>query len=333
MEYIFDEIEICECIGEFENEDVFDVEMMDESHTFIANDILVHNTDSLYLSYKDLINTIEGSEKLSLEEKLKIILKINTEFLDRHNKEHLRDYFLSRNVRTNTADLEDFELETVNKRGVWLHETKKRYGQILLWKEGKFFDMDDLPIKVKGLEVIKSSYPTLARKQLKQMLRFLLEYDGKYLTQELNLMSQKFLKEFEQGDIDAISGNLKINGYTQKIIQDTDPNGFQTVTGASFNVKALAMYNWLNNVHHLGSEPIYGGKMKYYTIKGSSKKNGDTYFAYEGTKYPKWANEYAPCDRKRMYDKFVLDPINRILGSAGLPLLRVDGSIQVSLFG
>lgn len=332
MEYIFDEIEICECIGEFENEDVFDVEMMDESHTFIANDILVHNTDSLYLSYHDLINTIEGSEKLTLQDKLKIILKINTEFLDQHNKEHLRDYFLSRNAIPDTADLEDFELETVNKRGVWLHETKKRYGQILLWKEGKFYDMDDLPIKVKGLEVIKSSYPTVARKQLKQMLRFILEYDGKYLTQELNMMSQRFLKEFQEADIDLVSGNLKVNGYMQKVIDDTDPNGLKTVSGASFNVKALAMYNWLNNVHHLGSEPIYGGKLKYYTVKGSSEKNGDIYFAYEGTKYPKWADKYAPSDRRRMYKKFVLDPINRILSSAEMPILNVDGSIQFAMF-
>ena len=239
------------------------------------------DTDSLYLSYKDLIDTIEGSENMTLEQKLKIILKINTEFLDKHNKEHLRDYFLSRNARPNTADLEDFELETVNKRGVWLHETKKRYAQILLWKEGKFYDMDDLPIKVKGLEVIKASYPTLSRKQLKQMLRFLLEYDGKYLTQELNLMSQKFLKDFQTADIDHISGNLRVNGYMDKVISDTDPKGFKTVTGASFNVKALAMYNWLNNTHHFGSEPIYGGKLKYYTIKGSNKKNGDIYFAYE----------------------------------------------------
>lgn len=290
------------------------------------------DTDSLYLSYKDLIDTIEGSEKMTLEEKLKIILKINTEFLDKHNKEHIRDYFLSRNVRPNTADLEDFELETVNKRGVWLHETKKRYGQILLWKEGKFYDIDDLPIKVKGLEVIKSSYPTVARKQLKKMLQFILEYDGKYLTQELNLMSQKFLKEFESSDVDMISGNLRVNGYLQKVIQDTDPNGYTTIPKTPFNVKALAMYNWLNNIHHLGSEPIYGGKLKYYTMKGSNEKNGDIYFAYEGTKHPKWANEYAPIDPRRMYQKFVLDPINRILSSAGMPLLRLDGSIQLGLF-
>lgn len=306
--------------------------ILEESHDNSLITTVYGDTDSLYLSYHDLINTIEGSEKLTLQDKLEIILKINTEFLDKHNEDHLRDYFLGRNARPNTANLEKFELETCSLRGLWLYQTKKRYGQILLWKEGKYFDMDDLPVKVKGLEVIKSSYPTIARKQLKEMLRFILEYDGKYLTQELNLMSQKFLKEFQVADIDLISGNLRVNGYMQKVLNDTNPNGFETVTGASFNVKALALYNWLNNTKNLGSEPIYGGKLKYYTVKGSSEKNGDIYFAYEGTKYPKWADQYAPVDTRRMYQKFVLDPINRLLRSAGMPLLNVDGSIQMGLF-
>ena len=290
------------------------------------------DTDSLYLSYKDLIDTIEGSEQLTLKDKLKIILKINTEFLDKHNEEHLRDYFLSRHARPETAGLEKFELETVNKRGIWLKETKKRYAQILLWKEGKFYDMDDLPIKVKGLEVIKSSYPTLSRDQLKKMVRFLLEYDGKYLTQELNLMSQQFRKQFGEAYIDDICQNIKINGYMSKCLDDKNPKGPVLKKGATANVKALALYNWLNNTKKLGSEPIYGGKLKIYTIQGSSKKKGDIYFAYEGTRYPKWASRYAPVDTNRMYEKFVLDPINRILGSANLPLLRIDGSIQLGLF-
>ena len=290
------------------------------------------DTDSLYLSYKDLIDTIEGSEKFTLEDKLKICLKINTEFLDQHNKEHIKQYYLSRNVRENTADYHNFELETISKRGVWLQNTKKRYGQILLWKEGKFYDTDDLPVKVKGLEVIKSSYPTLSRKYLKEMLRFLLEYDGRYLVQELNLKSQQFLKEWEQADMDMISGNMKISGYMKSIIDDTNPNGFVAAPGAHFSVKALARYNWLNNIHHMGEKPIYGGKMKYYFVEGSSDKNGDIYMAYEGTRYPKWADRYAKADRKRMYSKFVLDPINRILTSAALPKLHVDGSIQMGLF-
>ena len=47
-------VEIDEIIefGSFEDEWVYDLEMEDESHTFIANDILVHNTDSIFVSFK-----------------------------------------------------------------------------------------------------------------------------------------------------------------------------------------------------------------------------------------------------------------------------------------
>lgn len=48
----FVEIEEIEEIGNFEDDWVYDLEMEDESHTFIANDILVHNTDSIFVSFK-----------------------------------------------------------------------------------------------------------------------------------------------------------------------------------------------------------------------------------------------------------------------------------------
>lgn len=54
IEYKFDEIESCELIGEFNDEYVYDVEVDDDTHTFIANDILVHN--SLFVSFKPAID-------------------------------------------------------------------------------------------------------------------------------------------------------------------------------------------------------------------------------------------------------------------------------------
>ena len=47
--YIIEEVESCEQIGFFEDEYVYDVEVDDDTHTFIANDILVHN--SLFVSF------------------------------------------------------------------------------------------------------------------------------------------------------------------------------------------------------------------------------------------------------------------------------------------
>ena len=47
----------CEQIGYFDNEYVYDIEMADNTHTFIANNILVHN--SIYSSYTDIIRSTD----------------------------------------------------------------------------------------------------------------------------------------------------------------------------------------------------------------------------------------------------------------------------------
>ncbi len=54
LEYFLDDLDSCEQIGEFEEEYVYDVEVDDENHTFIANDILIHN--SLFVSFKPAID-------------------------------------------------------------------------------------------------------------------------------------------------------------------------------------------------------------------------------------------------------------------------------------
>ena len=47
----------CEQIGYFDDEYVYDIEMNDETHTFVANNILVHN--SIYSSYTDIIKSTD----------------------------------------------------------------------------------------------------------------------------------------------------------------------------------------------------------------------------------------------------------------------------------
>ena len=55
IEYYFEDIECCEMIGEFEDEYVYDIEVDDDTHTFIGNNILVHN--SLYISFSPMVNS------------------------------------------------------------------------------------------------------------------------------------------------------------------------------------------------------------------------------------------------------------------------------------
>ena len=289
------------------------------------------DTDSLYISWEGLIDSIKDNDKLSMEDKTKIIVDLNTGYLDDHNREYMKEYYKTRHVDS----VQNFELETVALSGVWL-DVKKRYAQILLWKDGKTYDIDDLPLKVKGLEIVKSSYPKEARTELKHLVRYLLEdndSDG-YLLQRLNIEVQKMKQQFNQAPIEEICGNMKVNGYTKYIEDDENPNGLKVAPKCPSNVRALGTYNWLRNIHKLPGEPIYGGKLKWYRYypTGRVKAKDPEVFAFQAGNYPKWADQYAPISRTAMFNAMVLDPFNRILSAIGMRELSSDGSVQLSLF-
>ncbi len=303
--------------------------------------IIYGDTDSLYISYENLLSTINGYEKMTLSEICNILVEFNTKFMDIHNFDYMKDYFNSRFVES----VQKFELETIALSGIWL-DVKKRYAQILLWKDGRFFDVDDLPMKVKGLEIIKSSVPTQARKGLKRMVRYLLEDDGTgFLIQRLNIKMMQEQQEWNNVDIEDVCGNMKVNGYTKYIIDDTNPSGLIVESKCPPNVKALGNYNRLRNIYNLPGDPLYGGKIKWYLYypissqkskrgrgKGSMKNGTEQYFGFQSRNYPKWAAQYAPISRPAMFQQFMLDPFNRILEAINEPKLNIDGSIQCGFF-
>ena len=294
-------------------------------------EVVYGDTDSLYLCYSQLLNTIEDIEKMSLSEKLNILVRLNTEFLDGHNREFMKEYYASRHGNS----VQNFELETINKSGVWL-DVKKRYAQILLWKDGKTFDIDNLPLKIKGLEMIKSSVPKAAREGLKRIVRFFLEDEiPEYVSQRLNIKMQEEKQKFFAAPLEDICGSTGVNGYDKYIADDTNPRCLQVNPKCPFNVRALGTYNWIRQTKGLPGEPWYGGsKFKWYMFypHGASRKTDPSYFAFQRGKYPKWANEYAPINKELMFERFMIDPFNRILEAIGYQQLNSDGSIEMNLF-
>ena len=286
------------------------------------------DTDSLYLSYENLLKTIEGYETMTNAEKCEILVRLNTEFLDRHNQEYIEDYYAERHAKS----IHEFELETIALSGVWL-DVKKRYAQILMWKDGKYFDIDDLPLKIKGLEMVKSSVPKQARDGLKRMVRALLEdTDSNYISQRLNIKMQEEKQLWLAADLEDICGSVGVQNYTKYILDDTNAYELKVAPKCPFNVRALGNYNRIRNGHNLDGEPIYGGKVKWYIMSQSNKKDERDYFAFQSKNYPAWAERYAPINRIAMFQQFMIDPFNRILEAIGVPILTSSGAIQLSLF-
>ena len=119
-EYYFDDIESCEMIGEFEDGYVYDIEVGDDTHTFIGNDILVHN--SLYVSFTPVIKScgFKGDE-------LDFILHLDRIIVKDTFKKYLDEYA----KRFGVKNIHDFELETVNRSA--LHIEKKNYINNVAW--------------------------------------------------------------------------------------------------------------------------------------------------------------------------------------------------------
>ena len=322
MKYILEDIEVCECIGEFEDEYVYDIEMDDDSHTFIANDILVHN--SSYVNLGPIVDSIIELRGADDKEKCKFCVEFAEKFMNNYFAKVLDEYFTPRHVKNRHF----FELETVAKTGIWIG-IKKRYAQALLWKDGRYYD--EPKMKVKGLEVIKGSYPSFSRKILKDLTMTLLTeniHDSDFI-HKFNAKVMDWKDKFMKQDPDLITEAISVSNYWKGVESDDDPSGVKIIKGAPYNVKALALYNWMINAKKKPGDTVYNGKVRCYLVQKTNAKSEDTYFAYPTGGFPSWA---PPIDRNAMYTKTVLEPINRIITKIGLPELTIDGAIQVDLF-
>ena len=287
--------------------------------------IIYSDTDSLYIEYESLIATCVGSENWDIDRKLKFVLDVNLDFLNEHNYKYIYDYFEKRNAKS----IQNFELETVALSGIWLN-VKKRYAQMILWKDGKFYDKDDLPLKVKGLEINKSSIPVYARAILSDVVRYMLEFSNEpNLVDLINMRVQQHKYQFFSAPIDEICGTLKLSNYSKYIIDDTKET-LVAMKGTPFQVRAAGNYNVIRNTKRLPGDKLYTGKIKWYHMRRLQGSKKDEYFAYPAGKYPKWADTYAPVARDIQFQQMVLDPLNRIITAVGMPELRLDGSKQIT---
>lgn len=288
---------------------------------------IYQDTDSSYVNMGPIVNSINELKGKDDKERCSFLIKFADQFWNGYFDKILTEYINSRHGKNYHV----FELETIAKTGIWIG-VKKRYAQSILCKDGRVYDKPK--IKIKGLEIAKSSYPLCARETLSQLVNMLLLDDTTepgYIY-KLNQKMMMLKQDFCQKSADDVSMAIKVTDYWKSVESDSDPTGLKLKKGISYNARALANYNWLINTKGLAGDNIYGGKVKCYLIKKRMRNEQDNYFAYEAGNYPEWGSQYAPIDYDGMFMKTVLEPINRIVTKIGLQELHVDGSIEMDLF-
>lgn len=323
MKYQFEEIESIEQIN-YNDDYVYDIEVNDNSHTFIGNDILVHN--SVYTTYGSLFDamTPESQAKFdTIEKKRDFILKFNQEFLDKQNNKWCDEIFNPRHG----YNIHEFESESLSLAQINIK--KKNYLKAYIWSKGKYFDVKNPKLSATGIELVKSSTPGFCREKVPELLNDLMfklnSHNKEEFVYEFIDKIQRLRQDFYRSDTEYISQSVNIGNYKKFVIDDTDQLLFEK--GCPTSVHAIARYNYLAHKHGQDNLITYSGKIKYYNILMPNGQSG--FFGFPSGQLPVWA---PPVNKLVQWEKTVIKPINRFLEVMGIPVLLPSEAQQMSLF-
>ena len=299
MEFYFDEIESCEEIGTFENEYVYDVEVNDDTHTFIANDILVHN--SCYATFSPVLKSCDYTG-----DPVDFILKIKELRLNAYLKKKFEEYA----AKFNTKNLLDLELEKISYSAIMV--AKKKYILDLAWKDSGVYFKPQEKIKFTGVEIMQGSTPKYARKVLKELIKLACEKGKNLQYADVVKKLKDYKKEYVLQNPEDIAKTQALGDYEKYCLEDKKT--IRLAEKCPQNVRASAIFNniVLNNPKWKTKYNIIktGDKVKYYYTK-----DGDEVFGFLPGNYP---FEFAPeVDYDLQFSHTIIRPFNRILVAIG----------------
>lgn len=259
MKYKIEDIEEIECLGEVD-QDVYDIGMKDCPHTFFANDILVHN--SVFASALPLIEKnypkIDVNNESQMTEAILTVAGDVQEYVNKFYDVMAKRFF---NLDKHRFDIKQ---EVIAKTSFWL--AKKRYAQFIINNGG--VEVDEL--EVKGIDVVRTSFPIKFKEFMLQFLQDLLRKVSKDIIDESIL---NFKEKMSSYSIFELAKNTSVKFISQNNKTNYDPKDrhrFNVVKGTPAQVKAALHYNDLLRLWKLDKlvEPImHGQKIKWVYLK------------------------------------------------------------------
>jgi hypothetical protein len=326
IEY-FDEIESCEMIGQFEDEYVYDIEVADDTHTFIADSILVHN--SCFITFNPAMLSMNYTG-----DPMKFIFTVAKERLEPLFKKKLEGYAKKYHVK----NIQDFELENVNESILFL--AKKQYIKHTIWEDKvDYTRLENLVPK--GVPLIQKGTPPFARDKIMDIIKYIFDNHTSYSMKDILKFTKDIKKQFELADIDSLCKSTSVNAYwSSKTMVDglfIDTPGIikeepelEMAKGTYYTVKAAGYYNHLllQNKDLLSKYELIrpGMKIKYYFCKNGLNER----FAYPIGQFP---YEFAPdMDKDVQFMDTITNGVNRYVKALGLPEMTKRLTIIANLF-
>jgi len=281
---------------------VYDLEV-ENHHTFVANGIVVHNSN--YLTVDEIFEKYFPDK--TFEE---YALEIEKRIMDPLIERMLNHYWKKQNLQ----NIIHFKREGIILDMIIL--AKKKYIKRIIQQEKKRYDTPK--VKYTGVEVVRSDVPRFTRDELDSF------YNNLFT---LNRMDKKELRngclekiwetknKFKNLPIEKISFNSSVKEYTKYAspVEEYIENGLSYPPHCPIHTRASINYNYIIKKLNLPYQPVTNGsKVKYgYVVSKNKKLIDQDVIAYIG-KFPEEFKEIFKVDWKKQFENSYISPIQKV---------------------
>lgn len=275
-----------ECLGELEL-DVYDLEV-DETHTFFANDILVHNSN--YFTLDPILKKIGIDPVKDFDKAEEIMLKFADGTIQDQVTRICEEYAEWRNVPVNLMHMDREAIAPMG--GFWTG--KKRYALAVTNMEGVSYPKSKPKWKVMGLEAIKAGkYTGFLREALEELIETIILSNESAVHRDVEATKKKFMS-VAIPEIAAMTNVNEVNKWIQ---------GSTLKSGTPIGVRAVFTHNsWLDKIGDTDIPRIEEGEKIMYVPLRPNNPTGSPVIGF--TEWSGALTQLEPyVDKIAMWDK------------------------------
>lgn len=269
--------------------------------------IIYSDTDSLYVSLKRLLETEQVAKKnlKTVEEKIRFMEKFSSEIL----QQIITKSITSLGTYLRAYDVKRLQMKLEKACSSSIFVAKKRYALKVHSSEGVVYPKPK--ISVTGLEIVRSSTPSIVKESLKNALEIIMEKSEIELRNYIN----DFKKTFNNYSPVEIAFPRGVNG-----LETYSGNPIYS-KGCPIHVRAALLYN--HYVKKLNLESKYeliteGSKIKFLYLKMPNNLHENVIGFID--KLPEEFGVSKYVDYDMMFNKTFIEPLQNILDVLGWSL-------------
>lgn len=254
--------------------------------------VIAVDTDSVYLGLGSIVKNPDA-------DKIDHICKEHLQPLITRNFEQLSNYM---GCKKSTLVM---KREAIGQRAVWV--AKKRYAITVLDMEG--VRLDELDLKIMGLEAVRSSVPAVARNAIKEAIKIILTENQDTL--------QKYVKDFKTKFVSMPFEDVAFPRGCNGLLEYSDRDNIYR-KGTPIHVKGSLIYNHAIKTKNL--EKVYplvneGDKIKFIYMREPNPLNTSVIACPQMLPRELGLDKYI--DHDKQFEKTFLAPIENICGMIG----------------